>query len=216
MCQSAKLCNMQSRGGCQQCLFLRSLPAAGHLCGPGEPAGHVPGHLWTAATLRGVLLQASSVRQNGNQTRGQCQIQPGRGKWSWPWNCLVLSNLFLFTVCFIIFYVWWCTHVTLIFSAILNKIIPPLWCSWSANPPVCSHSYCGLSWDWNVPLAPPISSPMIFLPHIPSLVLHLAGSMPKCFATFQFKQFKLNLNGTLWSSSKLLCLQNHEQIISQE
>lgn len=96
MCQSAKLCNMQSRGGCQQCLFLRSLPAAGHLCGPGEPAGHVPGHLWTAATLRGVLLQASSVWQNGNQTRGQCQIQPGRGKWNWLGNCLVLSNFFFF------------------------------------------------------------------------------------------------------------------------
>lgn len=59
------------------------LPAAGHLCGPGEPAGHVPSHLWTAATLCGVLLQASSVRQDGNQTRGQCQIQPGRGEQSW-------------------------------------------------------------------------------------------------------------------------------------
>lgn len=77
-CQSAKLCNMQSCGGSQQCLFLPSLPAAGHLCGHGEPAGHVPGHLRAAAPFCGVLLQAASVRQDGNQTRGQCQIQPGR------------------------------------------------------------------------------------------------------------------------------------------
>lgn len=89
VCQSAKLCNMLSRGGCQQCLFLRSLPAAGHLCGAGEPAGHVPGHLRTAATLRGVLLQASPVRPNGNQTRGQCQIQPGREERHPQWLCFV-------------------------------------------------------------------------------------------------------------------------------
>ncbi len=36
-----------------------------------------------------------------------------------------------------------------------------------------------------------MSSLKLFLPHIPSLVLHLAGSMPeKCFTTQQFKLIK--------------------------
>ena len=135
-CQSAKLCNTQSCGGCQQCLFLSLLPAAGHLCGPWEPAGHVPSHLRTAATLRGVLLQASSVRQDGNQTRGQCQIQPGRG-----WR-LGLSNssvficyfFFFFNVCFIKMLVdAHCYSSSFSPRVILNQIIHFLLCSWS-NP----------------------------------------------------------------------------------
>ena len=101
----------------------------------------------------------------------------------------------------------------LLSSAIFNKIISLLWCSWSTcspSPAQCSSNKIPIVALHEIDrfLWTPISSSKLFLPHILSRMLRLTGSRPqKCSVQIQFTW---TYRGPWWSWARLLHLRNKQ------